>query len=142
MSDPIGVVVEPRDPYGPSVLHTGGRLVYEIYVASGHFDRVERLPITEAHAEVLSVDPRRYWLLFTALHHPYQLVETRLDPEQLTNYLDTILFATPAVVEGFLTDLDHGSANGALSNLLRIVLNADHPQMRAGRWFEAIRETD
>ncbi|MGU3294693.1 DUF6357 family protein [Williamsia sp. M5A3_1d] len=141
MSDPGDVVVERRDPYGPSVLRSGGQLVYEIYVASGHADRVERLPITEAHAQVLGVDAQRYWFLFTALHQPYQLTETRLSPERLNLYLDTILFAEPTVVEAFLTDLDHGTANGALSNLLRIFLAADQAQMRAGRWFEAVRGT-
>ncbi|WP_328857999.1 hypothetical protein OG579_02825 [Williamsia herbipolensis] len=142
MSDPEVVVLEPRAPYGPGVLRVGGDLVYEIYVASGHADRVERLPISERHAHVLSTDVERYWFLFTALHHPYQLTETRLSAERLTDYLDAILFAEQPVVEAFLTELDHGSANGALSNLLRIFVDADYSRMRDGRWFGSIPRTE
>ncbi|MGJ0121118.1 DUF6357 family protein [Williamsia sp. MIQD14] len=138
MADSVEVVVEPLGPYGPSVLRAGGELVYEIYIASGHADRVERLPISERHAQVLRTDAKRYWFLFTALHDPYQLTETRLSADRLSEYLDTILLAEPAVVEAFLTDLDHGSANGALSNLLRIFVDADRERMREGHWFDAI----
>ena len=138
MTDSSDVVVDAGGPWGPRVLRSEGRLVYEIYVASGHADREERLPIAERHAQVLSTDPERYWFLFAALHHPYQLIETRLNADRLSEYLDTILLAEPAVVEVFLTDLDHGSANGALSNLLRIFVDADYARMRAGHWFGSI----
>jgi len=38
-------------------------------------------------------------------------------------------------MESFLTGLDHDAANGALSNLLRIAVDADYARMREGRWF-------
>lgn len=136
------VVLDARAPYGPRILRRDGRLLFEIYVASGHLDRIEELPITERHAAVLCTDAERYWFLFTALHHPYQLASTRLSDARLGEYLDTVLCAPRAETERFLTDLDHGTANGALSNLLRIAVDGDHTRMRAGRWFGSIPTAD
>ena len=130
-----GVVeLDKRGQFASMVVRYGEQLELDILVASGHLDRNCTFPISERHLEALR-DDERYLFLFAALHHPFQLPDTELDPAQVATYLDTILFAPHNEVEAFLTDLDHGRANGAISNLVHIYAGADGPALRAGHWF-------
>lgn len=126
--------LDKRDQFASMVLRDGDQLNLDMLVASGHMDRNCVFPITERHLEALR-DHDRYLLLFAALHHPFQLAATELSPDEVATYLDTILFAPENKVEVFLTELDHGRANGAISNLVHIYAGADREAMRAGRWF-------
>jgi hypothetical protein len=126
--------LDKRDQFASMVFRYGDRLELDMLVASGHFDRNCTFPITERHLEALHND-ERYLFLFAALHHPFQLPDTELTAPEVTTYLDTILFAPHAEVEAFLTGLDHGDANGAISNLVHIASGIDRAAMREGRWF-------
>jgi hypothetical protein len=130
-----GVVeLDKRGQFASMVVRRGEQLELNMLVASGHFDRDCEFPITERHLEALR-DDERYLFLFAALHHPFQLSATELGADDVATYLDTILFAPKDEVEAFLTELDHGQANGAISNLVHIYAKADGPAMRAGHWF-------
>ena len=126
--------LDKRDQFASMVIRDGEQLNLDMLVASGHMDRNCVFPITERHLEALQNDTR-YLFLFAALHHPFQLLQTELSPEEVATYLDTILFAPEGEVEAFLSELDHGRANGAISNLVHIYAGADRDAMRAGRWF-------
>jgi hypothetical protein len=126
--------LDKRKQFASMVFRYNDRLELDMLVASGHWDRNCTFPITERHLEALR-DDERYLFLFAALHQPFQLPETELTPAEVTRYLDTILLAPENDVELFLTDLDHGRANGAISNLVHICSGADAAVLRAGRWF-------
>ena len=126
--------LDKRGQFASMVIRYDDRLELDILVASGHKDRNCTFPITERHLEALR-DHERYLFLFAALHHPFQLRQTELSPAEVATYLDTILFAPDDAVEAYLTTLDHGTANGALSNLVHIYAGADRDAMRAGSWF-------
>jgi hypothetical protein len=126
--------LDKRKQFPSMVFRYSDRLELDMLVASGHFDRNCTFPITERHLEALR-DDERYLFLFAALHQPFQLSETELTPAEVTRYLDTILLAPENEVERFLTDLDHGRANGAISNLVHLCSGTDAAVMRAGRWF-------
>jgi len=136
--EPAQVLLEARDAYAPRVLRRGGGPLWEMYVASGFADRVVELPVSEADLGVLRADGERYWFLFAALHHPYQLTQTYLDDAELARWCQAILHAPRAQTESFLTRLDHGRANGAISNLLRIFVDADTARLRDGHWFGSL----
>ncbi|RXV69534.1 hypothetical protein D1006_31335 [Burkholderia stabilis] len=123
-----------RDPYAPVVIERDGRLLYRIDIESGHASFHREFPVDRDAVRVLRDDAERYYFLFAALHHPYQLRATNLSDAERERYFSTILFAGRDEVEAFLTQLDRGS-NGAVSNLLRIFTQADYGQLRAGRWF-------
>lgn len=124
--------------YAPRVLRRGGGPLWEMHVASGFADRVVELPLSEADLGVLRSDEERYWFLFAALHHPYQLSETHLDDAELARWCQAVLHAPRAQTEDFLTRLDHGRAGGAISNLLRIFTGADTARLRDGHWFGSL----
>lgn len=130
-------MVERRDRWAPQVVRRDGRLVLRLHVASGHMDRNADLVVEHEHAEVLARDERRYYLLYCALHHPYQLATTELDPPTLRQWLDTVLLAPEVEASAFLTDLDHGWAHGAVSNLMSITTGVDRLRLRDGEWFSA-----
>jgi hypothetical protein len=130
------VELDARPRYPSMVLRRGESLVLEMLVASGHLDRRCTFPISERHLAVLRDDDVRYLLLFAALHHPSQLRETELAPAEVEVYLDTILAAPREEVAAFLTSLDRGRANGAISNLVHLVSGVELSGLRAGRWFE------
>ncbi|WP_299050054.1 DUF6357 family protein [uncultured Nocardioides sp.] len=132
------LLVPERGSWAPRVVRRDGHLLLTMMVASGHMDRSVALPVAERHVPVLRDDATRYWLLHAALHSPYQLRDTELDADELATYLDTILLAPADEVEEFLTALDHGRANGAISNIVSIFTHADRLAMRDGRWFEAL----
>lgn len=106
-----------------------------VSIASGFADFEVRVPINEKDLQVLQTDSERLALLQAALHHPFQLRQTALSEIEQRKYLDIILHSSVAEVETFLTTLDHGSANGAISNMMRITRGRNHQTMRSGRWF-------
>lgn len=131
----VQVLLEARGAYAPRVLSRGDGPLWEMYVASGFADRICELAITEADLAVLAADEERYWFLFAALHHPYQLTETYLGDAELARWCRVILHGSRPETEAFLTRLDYGRANGAVSNLLRIFCGAEAARLRAGSWF-------
>ncbi|VBB13507.1 hypothetical protein [Burkholderia stabilis] len=133
MTAPDTVLVS-RGPYAPIVIERDGGLLYRIDIESGHASFHREFPVEPDAVRVLRDDAERYFFLFAALHHPYQLRATSLSDAERERYFGTILFAGSDEVGAFLTRLDRGS-NGAVSNLLRIFTQADYAQLRAGRWF-------
>ncbi|MBT0959311.1 hypothetical protein IV417_18125 [Alphaproteobacteria bacterium KMM 3653] len=121
--------------WSPVVHRRGAQLFYEMPVASGHADRHFSFEIKARDLAVLEQDAERYWCLYAALHHPYQLKETELGPAMRAKYFETILHGTPKQAEAFLTQLDHGAAKGAISNLVSICMKRDQAPMRAGQWL-------
>ncbi|HIH2747782.1 hypothetical protein L3V59_18635 [Burkholderia aenigmatica] len=124
-----------RDPHAPIVIERDGRLLYRIYIESGHASFYHDFPVDPDAVRVLRDDAERFYFLFVALHHPYQLSATNLSDAERERYFSTILFAGRDEVEALMTELDRAS-NGAVANLLRIFTQADSRQLRAGRWFD------
>ncbi|MDR8031118.1 hypothetical protein KPA93_09625 [Burkholderia cenocepacia] len=133
MSAPYTVLVS-RDPYAPIVIEQDGRLLYRIHIESGHASFDRDFPVEPDAVRVLRDDAERYYFLFAALHHPYQLSATNLSDAERERYFGTILFAGRDEVEAFMTECDRAS-NGAVANLLSIFTQADYRQLREGRWF-------
>ncbi|MDH4427778.1 MAG: hypothetical protein QE495_15090 [Acidovorax sp.] len=106
-----------------------------VSIASGFVDFEVRVPLNEKDLQVLQTDSERSAFLQAALHQPFQLRQTALSEIEQRKYLDIILHSSVAEVETFLTTLDHGSANGAISNMLRITRGRNQQTMRSGRWF-------
>ena len=134
MAVPDTVLVS-RAPWAPIVIEQDGCLLYRIYIESGHASFHRDFPVEPDAVRVLRDDAERYYFLFAALHHPYQLSATNLSDAERERYFSTILFAGRDEVEAFMTALDRAS-NGAVANLLRIFTQADYRQLRAGRWFD------
>ncbi|WP_396330893.1 hypothetical protein [Burkholderia anthina] len=134
MTAPDTLVVS-RAPYAPVVIERDGRLLYRIDIESGHASFYREFPVDPDAVRVLRDDAERYYFLFAALHHPYQLRATNLSDAERERYFRTILFADRDAVEAFMTACDRAS-NGAVANLLRILTQADCRQLRAGRWFD------
>ncbi len=112
---------------------TGASLL--VSIASGFAEFDIKVPLQEKDLKVLRTDSERSAFLQAALHHPFQLRETALSEIEQRKYLDVILHSPVAEVEAFLTVLDHGSANGAISNMLRITRGRNQQAMRGGKWF-------
>jgi hypothetical protein len=106
-----------------------------VSISSGFADFEVKIPISELDLKVLRTDSERSAFLHAALHHPFQLRETSLSEIEQQRYLDVILHCSVVDVESFLTALDHGSANGAISNMLRITRGRNPQTMRSGKWF-------
>lgn len=106
-----------------------------VLIASGFADFEVRIRLNEKDLRVLQADSERAAFLQAALHQPFQLRQTALTEIEQRKYLDIILHASVAELERFLTALDHGVANGAISNMLRITRGRDQQTMRNGRWF-------
>lgn len=106
-----------------------------VLIASGFADFEVRIRLNEKDLRVLQTDSERAAFLQAALHQPFQLRQTALTEIEQRKYLDIILHASVAEVERFLTVLDHGVANGAISNMLRMTRGRDQQTMRNGRWF-------
>ena len=119
-----------------SILTHQGQRTLSISVDSGHVSFEVAFPLTVHDCVVLEMDVQRAAFLQAALHHPSQIKETKLNDAEVRNYLDTILHGDETQVETFLTQLDHGSANGAISNMMRLTCGRDQQPMRKGRWFE------
>ena len=118
-----------------SVLSEDGGHSLSLCVASGFVDFVVEIPLTEEDFTVIKTDDERTSFLQAALHHPFQLKETWLGIEEQRHYLDMILHSPKSDVESFLTEIDHGSANGAISNMVRITCGKDQGLLRRGKWF-------
>ena len=123
-----------RKPYAPLVIERDGALIYYLFVESGFASFFVEFPLSHEHYQVLSEDEERYYFLFSALHHPFQLAQTRLSAEEVTRYFSLILLAGKAEVEAFLTEKDRES-KGAISNLVHLFLDRNDREMREGKWF-------
>ena len=118
-----------------SVLSEDGEFSLSLCVESGFAELVVTISLTEDDLAVIGSDDERASFLQAALHHPFQLKEAGLGGQEQRRYLDKILHSPVAEVEDFLTELDHGSANGAISNMVRITCGKDQGLMRSGQWF-------
>jgi hypothetical protein len=107
----------------------------EICVASGFADFMVNINLNKQDFEVIEKDEERTAFLHSALHHPFQLRETNLNDKEQRYFLDVILHGEKSVVESFLTQMDHGNANGAISNMIRITCKREQSRMRQGHWF-------
>jgi hypothetical protein len=134
------VELDRRDHFPSLIIRRDNQLELHMLVASGHAGRSCVFPLTDRHLEAAQAEPDRYLFAYAALHHPFQLAKTELPPDEVGIYLDRILLAPEGEVETFLTDLDHGRANGALSNLVHLCSEASYERMRSGRWFAANTE--
>ena len=104
-------------------------------VESGFVSFDVTIPLTDKDVAVIESENERAAFLQAALHHPFQLKETRLGNEEQRCYLDKILHSPKSEVEAFLTEIDHGTANGAISNMVHITCGKDHGILRKGQWF-------
>ena len=118
-----------------SVATNGDSISLSFHVDSGHMEFNITLPLTAKDLAVIESDEERRTFLQAALHQPFQLKNTNLNETEQRQYLDTILHAPPPETEAFLTDLDNGVANGAISNMVRITRGIDPAAMRNGKWF-------
>ncbi|WP_153039180.1 hypothetical protein [Microbulbifer sp. Q7] len=107
----------------------------ELYIASGHMEYEVKVELEKIDFEILEKDAERAVFVHAALHHPFQSGSSALTKEKQREYLDIILHASKPEVEKFLTEKDHGSANGAVSNMVRITKQRDQSIMRQGKWF-------
>lgn len=112
----------------------GGSMIF--YVASGFADFPVTIRLNKDDFEVIEKNEDRAALLCAAMHHPFQLKESALNYEQQRNYLDVILHFPESEVEKFLTEKDHGRANGAISNYMRLACSREPSLMRDGQWFK------
>ena len=104
-------------------------------VTSGFVDYEVTISITKSDFEVIKNDSQRTAFLQAALHHPFQLQKTRLNDAEQRHSLDMILHAPITETEAFLTELDNGEANGAISNMVRITCGKEQFNMQQGHWF-------
>jgi hypothetical protein len=116
-------------------VHSGSVYSLEICVASGFADYLIVIKLNEHDYEVLEKDGERAAFLQAVFHHFFQLRDTALSETDQRRYLDIILHGTEPDVEAFLTEIDHGRANGAISNMVRITCGRDQSQLRQGHWF-------
>lgn len=110
-------------PYGSWVTDGLEGLIYHMPVDSGVVSFVVDFPITQADVNVLSSSTLRAALLYGALHHPFQLRETRLSEDDVRRYFGLILHRPIEEVAAFLNPVNEASKSaihhlaGALSDL-------------------------
>ena len=109
----------------------------EISIESGFAEFVIAIALSQGDFEVIERDKQRAVFLHAALHDPFQLKETALNQVEQRRYLDVILHGSMHDVERFLTEKDHGIANGSISNMVRITCGREPSLMRQGHWFAA-----
>jgi len=114
---------------------SGGVYRLEISIASGFVDFLVTIGLNQQDFEVIGKDEERAAFLHAALHRPFQRQKTALGEAEQRQYLDVILHGSESEVESFLTDKDHGAANGAISNMIRITCGREQSLMRQGNWF-------
>lgn len=114
-----------------------GTYSLELAISSGFAGFFVTIPLAQIDFEVLEIDEERAALLQAALHDPFQLQATALVAIEQRRYLDVILHSSRSEVEDFLTDKDHGRANGAISNMVHITSGKEWSEMRRGKWFKA-----
>jgi hypothetical protein len=107
----------------------------ELSVESGFASFTVSVTINQRDFDVIKQNEERAALLCAAMHHPFQLRETKLNQDEQRHYLDVILHSPTHEVEKFLTKKDHGSANGAISNFIRLTYDREQSLMRQGKWF-------
>lgn len=112
-----------------------GAYTLSISVESGFAEYNVIIDINAQDFKIIENDKYRVALLQAALHRPFQLPETTLDKSEQRYYLDKILHANESEVNTFLTKLDHGQANGAISNMVRKSSDRDIENLRNGDWF-------
>jgi hypothetical protein len=93
------------------------------------------IALTKEDFAVIETENERAAFLQAALHQPFQLKETGLGNVEQRYYLDMILHSPKSSVEVFLTEMDHGAANGAISNMVQITCGKDQALLRRGQWF-------
>lgn len=118
-----------------SAIENGDKYSLELYVASGHMEYEVTIELEERDFDVLKKDTDRAAFLQAALHHPFQGGKSNLSKESQREYLDIILHASKPEVEAFLTAKDHESANGSISNMIKITKQREQSLMRQGKWF-------
>lgn len=114
----------------------GKSFFLDLSIASRHAEYEVTISLEEKDFSVIENDEERAAFLQAALHHPFQLKATWPTEEEQRHYLDTILHSPKEEVEAFLTEKDHGRANGAISNAVRITTGKNSAPMRAGTWFK------
>jgi hypothetical protein len=107
----------------------------EIAIASGFADFFVTIPLSRIDFEVIGGDKQRAAFLQAALHDPFQLKATALGAAEQRRYLNIILHGSESDVEAFLTEKDHGIANGAISNMVYMTCGKEQSLMRQGKWF-------
>lgn len=112
-----------------------GTHTMELYIDSGFASFTVSFSISQRDFDVLEQSEERASLLCAALHHPFQLRKTHLSLDMQRHYLDKILHSPAWEVEEFLTKKDHGSANGAISNFIRLIYGREQSLIRQGKWF-------
>ncbi|KMT65135.1 hypothetical protein [Catenovulum maritimum] len=105
-----------------------------VRVAKGFADYTVEVPITEKDYAVISENKERAEFLYSVLHYIFQCDYKNLDHAQQS--LNIVLYEKDSVVESFLTELDHGKANGSISNLMRIICKREQSPMIQGKWFK------
>lgn len=108
----------------------------ELAVSSGFADFFVTISLSRPDFEVLEQDEERAAFLQAALHDPFQLQSTVLSATEQRQYLDVILHGSRSDAEAFLTDKDHGRANGAVSNMVHLTCGYEQSLMRSGIWFK------
>jgi len=93
-----------------TILSGNGKHSLSLCVESGFVGFEVTIPLTEQDFAVIETENERAAFLQAALHHPFQLKET-------------------------LTEMDHGAANGAISNMVHITCGKDQALLRRGQWF-------
>lgn len=112
-----------------------GIYILDVSVESGFAEYNVIVDINAQDFEVIKNDKYRATLLKAALHRPFQLKETALNKAEQRYYLDMILHADESEVNTFLTKLDHGQVNGAISSMVRKASNKAREKLRSGDWF-------
>ena len=118
-----------------SILSDNGKHSLLLSVDSSFVSFEVTIGLTKEDIAVIDTENERATFLQAALHHPFQLKETWLDTGEQRYYLDKILHSPKPEVEAFLTEIDHGEANGAISNMVHITCGKDQGILRKGQWF-------
>ncbi len=118
-----------------TIFYEKGEHSLSLSVESGFVGFDVTIPLTDRDVAVIETENERAAFLQAALHHPFQLRETRLENAEQRYYLDKILHSPKSEVEAFLTEIDHGTANGAISNMVHITCGKDQGILRKGQWF-------
>lgn len=118
-----------------TALEKNGDYSLSLSIASGFVDYNVTIRLERCDFEIITTDEWRATLLQAAMHNPFQLRHTALTENEQRKYLDIILHARESLVEPFLTELDHGQANGAISNMVSITSKTEYQSLRNGNWF-------
>ena len=118
----------------PVVKNEGGKLIYHMPVACGHFDKQFKFSISVQEFEVLKADEERRYFLYALLHSQYQSCPMTGTVKTDDSFRD-VLLGSEKSVEQLLSAHDAGS-NFAVSNLVRILMKREQQPMIEGCWFK------